>query len=983
MKYSEVAESVWPYLLPKVQRALQRASSGGGGSGGVGGAPTPHALSSIHHTGTLNSSQAPQFLLRDGTRSLTGHLEVASGITIDGVDLSAHVANPDAHHDRATAGNDGILMSGQSVLLRLAADPGLELSSGVRLKAGQGIGRDSTGTFVKRASPDSGLAFDLSGALQLGTPLTITPTSTNVVSGVGHNHSVDSASDVSGANAARKILNSTTAGGLGLASLFTTGAVDVGQGFTAGNSGLRVIYHTHDYPHVHMVVNPGGSWNLDEQFGLDIDDNLLVRGWIVGKHAIQLDGATMLLHFDGPERIGNLSGQTRGHMGQVPIEEIGLTFAPGKFGKAVYVPESTTNLFTNPSLETDTANWFSYSSGTATGTRTRTLSQSYAGSYSYELVKTGGGADADRWGVRATVAGIVSGTTYTISVWINVIQASGGAKRFRVETANAFGSNFSTFLTGPTDGWVRKTVTLTASSSGTGEVRVYSADVTTATFYVDALQVEAKSYATAYCDGSLGGGHSWSGSAHASSSSRGAASLRYNSEGIVNRREGTFMCWFNPSTNSIWEMLFSVGSATWVRAHAGVFQLKFGGTETMGGSATYSADTWTHVAFTWENDTINFYVNGALSRTASPATWGAMSSSLTIGYYGPDNNQRSSGLIDDVVFLNRAATADEVRAVYESNAPVFAETSTWQWRAGRNRIYADSEGLWGVGASGSAILGLYAGDDADPAATKSWGGLGLSEGDFLLGRYGASNGGWMLFDQDLVGGKPALRWGYADQEIIRFDSGGASLYGVLDIDTNGGIYQGTGTFSSPTIGLKLWNDGGIGRIGGYSGGLAQWYADTSGRLRAGAGSIAIDRNGATIFADSARLSDWTTFDPAYGYTFRASDGAPAFGWVGGATGGNFYDVTLQSLAPFAGNNTKTAELNIRADAADVAWGAGTAPPQIRLRVGGASMVSKLYLNAVDLELGAAFTRSGAALGAYQGKLSVNIAGTNYWIPYYA
>ena len=44
-----------------------------------------------------------QYLLADGTRTLAGNLAVASGITIDGIDLSAHAANADAHHPRVHA----------------------------------------------------------------------------------------------------------------------------------------------------------------------------------------------------------------------------------------------------------------------------------------------------------------------------------------------------------------------------------------------------------------------------------------------------------------------------------------------------------------------------------------------------------------------------------------------------------------------------------------------------------------------------------------------------------------------------------------------------------------------------------------------------------------------------------------------------------------------------------------------------------------
>lgn len=72
------------------------------------------------------------------------------------------------------------------------------------------------------------------------------------------------------------------------------------------------------------------------------------------------------------------------------------------------------------------------------------------------------------------------------------------------------------------------------------------------------------------------------------------------------------------------------------------------------------------------------------------------------------------------------------------------------------------------------------------------------------------------------------------------------ISGVLDIGASGGIYQGTGTFSSPTTGVKLWNDSGIGRIAGYNSGTAQWYAGTDGSIYAGGGSIVLNSAGVSI-----------------------------------------------------------------------------------------------------------------------------------------
>lgn len=115
---------------------------------GAGGAPSPHDLNSAHHTGQLADAQFLNALLRDGSRSLTGNLSVSSGVTIDGVDISVHAADPDAHHNRVTVGNTGLSLSTQVLSLNLATDPGLEISSGVRVKVDSTLVRDADGVGV-------------------------------------------------------------------------------------------------------------------------------------------------------------------------------------------------------------------------------------------------------------------------------------------------------------------------------------------------------------------------------------------------------------------------------------------------------------------------------------------------------------------------------------------------------------------------------------------------------------------------------------------------------------------------------------------------------------------------------------------------------------------------------------------------------------------------------------------------------------------
>lgn len=115
-----------------------------------------------------------QYLLADGTRTLAGNLAVASGITIDGIDLSAHAADPAAHHAPATAGNSGIEVVGQAIgLAAAAAGAGLAYAAGVLSVNVAGLGMSVAADAVTLSSSSNPgaaaavLASDASGYLNL------------------------------------------------------------------------------------------------------------------------------------------------------------------------------------------------------------------------------------------------------------------------------------------------------------------------------------------------------------------------------------------------------------------------------------------------------------------------------------------------------------------------------------------------------------------------------------------------------------------------------------------------------------------------------------------------------------------------------------------------------------------------------------------------------------------------------------------------
>lgn len=210
--------------LKATAAALRRGSGGGaltiiGGSGGEGG-----------------EHDHLDYLKGDGSRPLTGNLAVNAGVTIDGVDLSAHVANADAHHLRAAASNSGIIVNfdGQLIGVNLnVVGSGLEINSGLKVKPTPVSGLEVLSTGLQLADTLAGAGLTISGkvlnvtlaansglsvaadSLALGGPSSISTATGNTVSGATHTHFVNAFSD--GINNANQLAKFDTNGKVTLA----------------------------------------------------------------------------------------------------------------------------------------------------------------------------------------------------------------------------------------------------------------------------------------------------------------------------------------------------------------------------------------------------------------------------------------------------------------------------------------------------------------------------------------------------------------------------------------------------------------------------------------------------------------------------------------------------------------------------------------------------------------------------------------------
>ncbi|MBX7254432.1 MAG: hypothetical protein K1X50_20800, partial [Candidatus Promineofilum sp.] len=231
----------------------RRVASGGGtttvvttGSGGSGGVTDHGDL-----TGLGDVEDHPGYMLITGARALTGNLAVSAGITIDGVDISAHAANPNAHHAAVTVQDASLALNGQALRVSDAfAGAGLALVGGIASvntaqaqgttlsgdvvgvlpSPSAGLQNTAAGVGVKLAT-NSGLGVDTSG-LAMGTPGTLGAGTANSVSGTQHTHAVTATENAKTAPAT--LLKGSAAGDLtlryGIADKVTTPLIDTASG---------------------------------------------------------------------------------------------------------------------------------------------------------------------------------------------------------------------------------------------------------------------------------------------------------------------------------------------------------------------------------------------------------------------------------------------------------------------------------------------------------------------------------------------------------------------------------------------------------------------------------------------------------------------------------------------------------------------------------------------------------------------------------
>ena len=377
--------------------------------------------------------------------------------------------------------------------------------------------------------------------------------------------------------------------------------------------------------------------------------------------------------------------------------------AESKFGAySGTVEPGCTNLLTQNQRDGTEAAATTVFTGLATGGLTSVTTQKLQGSRSLRVVTF-----ASQDGVETTTNACSALTSYAGSAYVWTV----ADRSVKLELYdNIAGTLISTVFTARAGKWTRLAVVATTTAGATTlQLRFRDNEAGGATFYLDALQLEAGSIATTWADGT-----------------RAAGDLGYNPSLVTSAMDFTFNAWVrmptaNPSSGSTLAS-FGLLAGTFVTNYCFIYRAGAANSivfETAGSASstlTYSTNPWNGA---WRMVTCVFrknpetgengkeiYIDGALVTSSSPASTAfpdlSQATNFHLGSYAGSLfrlGALSDSLMDDAMFLPYAAPADQIAAWYnmgEAMPPL-------------SRVYADG------GAVADSALTVLAEGRADMA----------------------------------------------------------------------------------------------------------------------------------------------------------------------------------------------------------------------------------------------------------------------------
>jgi hypothetical protein len=335
----------------------------------------------------------------------------------------------------------------------------------------------------------------------------------------------------------------------------------------------------------------------------------------------------------------------------------------GKYGGCIAVEEGTTNMLPSNQQSFETGNAFG-SWATSDPTDTVDNTTGWIGTKSMKIVSTGTSVIGS-W--LAPNTAVTAGQTYTFSCYTKenpIINKTAYVLLSWRNSSDSLISASTGIAVSASADWRRLSVTGTAP---TGAVAVYCyiyLDGTIAvgdTQWIDGCQLENKSFATSYTN------------------SNRAVGQIIHSLNLINNISGTISMWFNPAIvqTSGYPMLMRQGNSIyeWYFRNN---MMHMNGTQ-IATSKNIIANQWYFTAYTWDN--INnkqvlylFHPDGtidtSISNTATPAF--SANTYFSIGSsYDSTTSYVSNSRIDELRIDKRAASQEEIKAWYISQAPFY------------------------------------------------------------------------------------------------------------------------------------------------------------------------------------------------------------------------------------------------------------------------------------------------------------------------
>lgn len=346
-------------------------------------------------------------------------------------------------------------------------------------------------------------------------------------------------------------------------------------------------------------------------------------------------------------------------------------FTPQVGAGCVLAAEAETNYVNDPQFGNGTLSDEWTNNGMATFERSTTRYK--VGTHSLHCVSD----DAADYVVGNTVADADASETWTASCLVYI--ESGDFKLIIEENAGGWSDAASTAET-TTGGWILVTVTAMLSGGVTDARVKFQPSATAASeFYIDAVNFTQNGHPTPHTDGTLGTGHSWSGTAHRSSSSRTACNLEYTPTGL-SETEGTFAAWVElcsdpdaqssnrlifawwdgASTESIYLMIDSFGYVSFVVYDGSAQQV----------GLSHDVTDWNpyerhHVLITWKVNDCRLFIDGQQEGQDTSCTMPTITSGVSAFGSTPTGTNQLNGASDEIILLDYAVTADEAETIYK------------------------------------------------------------------------------------------------------------------------------------------------------------------------------------------------------------------------------------------------------------------------------------------------------------------------------